>query len=346
MFSSRIIILFISFFFICGCGNKSSNNQADDDLSSNLNVSFNSNLTGFYFVGMINKNPGIYKFNAVKKSVSQFWSNKKEKVVELSYSSDRKNIFFLTSSDFGKKGVFPFISNIKLYLINLDSSKVKLVKKIGGGLQVFTTWTTDNTFKITLNSFDRTVVTYVNQQTFIFSEFGRELVNNSKTFDITKDGYPKPPDKMIKTISPKKNYTITTTDSTVTSIYLKYKNKKILITNSEQKLNQVDWTADGKHIIFSTIDITPRNKTLYDKQPNTSQIFVYSLEQKKIIKTFEGGGIKNFFINNNFLIFDDNFGKNSSIKIYNYKTLEPVQTIRIKGGCGLRNIPQIPDYSA
>ncbi|MCL5030287.1 MAG: hypothetical protein M1480_14845 [Bacteroidetes bacterium] len=346
MFSARIIILFSAFFFICGCGNKGSNSAADDNQESISDAKLASTLSDFYFVGKIGENPGLYKFNAEKKIVSRFWSNKKEKIVELSYAPNRKNIFFLTASDFGKKGVFPFISNVKLYLINLDSSKVKLVRKIGGGLQIFTTWTTDNTFKIILNSFDRTVVTYVNQQTFIFSEFGRELVNKSKIFDITKDGYPKPPEKLIKAFSPKNEFRIIYKDSSITSIYLKSKNKETVITSGEQKLNQVEWTSDNKFVIFSTIDITPRNKTLYDKLPDTSQLFVYDLKQKKIIKTFKGGGIKNFFINNNFLIFDDGFGKNSSIQIYNYKTLEPVQSIKIKGGCGLRNVPQIPDYSA
>ena len=346
MFSIRIFILFSAFLLLCGCGNKNSNSDTVDIKGTAAEIKSSAIPNDFYFVGIIGENPGLYKFNAKKKTAARFWSNKKEKVVELSYSSDHKNIFFLTASDFGKKGVFPFISNVKLYLINLDSSKVKFVQKIGGGLQIFTTWTTDNTFKVILNSFDRTVVTYVNQQTFIFSQFGRELVNNSKIFDITKDGYPKPPEKVIKDYSPNKIFRIISRDSSTTKIYLRTKTEETLIVSLDQKLNQVEWSPDEKYLFLSTIDITPRNKTLYDRQPNTSKIFLYDLKQKKIIKTFIGSGVKNFFINKVFLIFDDGFEKNSSIQIFNYKNHEPVQTIKIKGGCGLRNIPQIPDYSA
>lgn len=346
MFSARIIILFSALFFICGCSNKSSNKVFEDSPESIHDTNFSSSKFDFYFVGMIGENSGLYKFIADKKKVSRFWSNKKEKVVELSYSSDRKNIFFITASNFGKRGVFPFISNVKLYLINKDSSKVKFVQKLGSGLQIFTTWATDNTFKVILNSFDKTVVTYVNKQTFIFSEFGRELVNNSKIFDITKDGYPKPPGKLIKDYSPNNNFRIVFRDSSFTSIYLRTKTEESLITRVKQRLNQVEWSSDEKYLIFSTIDITPTNKTLYDKQPNTSQIFIYNIAQKKISRSFDGGGLKNFFINKNYLIFDNGFGKSSSIQIYNYKTLEPIQSIKIKGGCGLRYIPQFPDYSA
>ncbi len=345
MFKAEFTFLLSLLLFVCGCG-KNTNNNSSYDKGKVESSSVSSKLNDFYFVGMIGENPGIYKFNANKKIASRFWQNKNEKVVELSYSARRKIIFFITASDFGKKGVFPFISNVKLYKINPDSSKAMFVKKLGSGLQIFTEWSTDNTFKVILNSFDKTVVTYVNQQTFIFNEFGRELVNSSKIFDITKDGYPKPPQKSIKDYSPNNIFRIISIDSAVTKIYLRTKTEQTLIASVEQKLNQAEWTSNGKYLIFSTLDITPKNKTLYDKQPNTSKIFIYNLKQKKLIKTFIGGGLKNFFIQKDYLIFDDGFGRNSSIQIFNFKTLDPIQSIKIKGGCGLRNIPQIPDYSA
>ena len=113
-----------------------------------------------------------------------------------------------------------------------------------------------------------------------------------------------------------------------------------------QKLNQIEWTPENKYLIFSTINITPRNNTLYSKKPETAKIFIYSIPDKKIIKEWNGGGFKNFILLKDLLIFDDGFSKKSSIKIFDLKTLQITNSIRIKGGCGIRNIPSIPDYSA
>ncbi len=350
MCKAPLIILISIFCFLSGCSEKKlkEENRTDTRAALHSIQKKADAVNDFYFVGMIGENPGLYKFISKNKTVKQFWSSKDEKVVELSYSANRKAAFFLTANDYGKQGVFPFISQAKLYLIDLTASKTKLVKEIGSGLQVFMLWTTDNSFKVILNSFDTTVANYVNQETFIYSEFGRELVNNSKTFDITKEGYPNPPGRIGNFSSPNGKYTVWANDSIPASIYLRQKNKseKILMGTTDQKLNQVEWTPDSKYVIFSTLDISPMNKTLYDKQPSTSKILIYFLEEKKFTKFWEGGGVKNFFIENNYIIFDDGFGKNSIIRIYNYRTLKSIDTIQINGGCGLRNIPQIPDYSA
>ena len=349
MFKFNAGFLFLAFLLLAGCANQKGNKPAGTEkvkTISRQNAAVNYN--DFYFVGVVKQDTGILKYDFKSNRVKDVWSKRNEKVVELSYSPNRNAVFFLTAGDFGKKGVFPFIDNLKLYFINIDSGKVKFVKKLGSGLQVFTAWESDNTFKVILNSFDNTVANYVNRQTFIFSEFGRVLINESKTFDITKEGYPRPPEIKSNMQSPSGKYSIVPFDSLNTSIYLKNISgmKTYLITTGNQKLNQVEWTADGKYVIISTLNITPRNKTLYDKKPNTSCILVYSLNQKKILTGWSGGGIKNFFITNDLLIFDDNFGNNSVIKIFSLKTFKLTNTIRIPGGCGLRNIPAIPDYSA
>lgn len=343
-------ILFLTVMLLAaGCSNKSNNNSGS---SAQMNEHGKESIVkmpgGFYFVGMIGKYPGIYKFIGAKNRYNKFWAKDSEKVVDLSYSPGRNTIFFLTVSDYGKNGVFPFINNVKLYLLNPDSSKVTYITGIGSGLQVFTSWETDNSFKVVLNSFDTTVATYVNRHTLIFSEFGRGLVNETKTFDITKEGYPGPPDIPILRSSPYGNFTIVTPDSSGTTIYLKStkSGRNILIAKGDQKLNHVEWTPDNKYLIFSTINISPRNETLYKKNPSTSQLIIYSLNDKKILQRWGGGGIKNFFMENGFLIFDDGFGNNSSLKIYDYNTLKLLKVINVKGGCGLRNIPVIPDYSA
>lgn len=345
---SSILLLF-AIILIAGCRNSGEKNSGSTG-GGNPELSGKSLLsqTGFYFVGMLGGNAGIYKFDGSKNRIEKFWASDSEKVVDLSYSPGRKSIYFLTASNYGKNGVFPFINGIKLYLLNPDSSKASFIFSIGDGLQVFTSWETDNSFKVTLNSFDNTVANYVNQHTLIFSEFGRVLVNETKTFDITKEGYPGLPEIPLIKKSPYGNFSILTPDSTAETIYLKNtrSGKSILITKGSQKLNNAAWTPDNKYLIFSTINISPRNETLYKKNPATSQIIIYSLADKVITYVWKGSGIKNFFIEHGLLIFDDGFGGNSLIKIYDYNNLKLLKTITVKGGCGLRNIPVIPDYSA
>ncbi len=347
MFKTGLGVLFLLpiLFLIFGCSNKKSNEVKKYSGSSE---SLGKALGDFYFVGMIGDNPGIYKFISKNKRTSSFWTKEKEEVIELSYSPDRKCAFFLTATGYGKQGVLPFVNNVKLYLIKIDSSKVRLVQNVGNGIQIFTAWETDNTFKIILNSFDKTVANYINQEVLIFSEFGRKLVDNNETYDIVKEGYPKPPSSVQNFVSTGGEKLIAKADSTEVLIYLSSKSKKILklITRTDQKLNDAEWSADGKYLFFSTLDISPKNLSLDSLQPSTSKLYVYSIFKKRITKAWNGGGLKNFFIKNNYLIFDDGFEDSSLIHIFNFKTDEPVYTIRIKGGCGLRNIPSAPKYGS
>ncbi len=349
MINIKIGTLFLALLFFSGCANQNDNNTKELNTSENSAYKNQQTKTGnFYFVGYINERPGIYKYDINRNTYSGFWSNENESIVELSHSPKGNRIFFLTAKDFGKAGVFPFIHNVKLYLLDQDSSKVNFVKSIGSGLQVFTAWETDNTFRVIINSFDKTVANYVNQHTLIYSEFGRKLVDETKTFDITKEGYPQPPVVKRKTKSPYGEYLVAANDSQLTSIYLKNisNNKFYFIAKGDQKLNQINWMPDNKYVIISTLNISPRNNTLYNKQPETSRIFLYSISDKKIIKEWDGGGVKNFILLNGMLIFDDGFSNKSSINIFNLNTLQMIKSIHVLGGCGIRNIPTIPDYSA
>ena len=345
----KICIFSLTLLLLAGCVNQNENNTKELNTSENSALkNYQTKTENFYFVGNVNDRPGIYKYNINKNSYSKFWSNENESVVELSHSPKGNRIFFLTAKEFGKAGVFPFIHNVKLYLLDQDSSKVDYIKSIGSGLQVFTAWEADNTFRVILNSFDKTVANYINQHTLIYSEFGRKLVDEMKAFDITKEGYPQPPAAKGKTRSPYGEYLVAASDSQQTSIYLKSSSnhKKSFIDSSSQKLNQIDWTPDNKYVIISTLNISPRNNTLYDKKPETSKIIIYSINGNKIIKKWDGGGLKNFILLKNLLIFDDGFKKKSSINLFNLNTLQMIDSIHIQGGCGIRNIPTIPDYSA
>ena len=346
MYSKFFIFIITGLIFFSGCKNNKSNPGLEHNDTTVGHYKPNGSFTSgeFYFVGMIGDNPGIYSFFAgvkqqgrQEKEINKFWFKRKEKVIKLSYSLNKKNVFFLTAEDYGKKAILPYLIGIKLYRISLDSSKVTFIKKIGNAVQVFTMWGQDNTFRIILNSFDRNSADFVNQQTLIFNVLGKNISSTSKKFNITKEGYPQIEERTGMTTSPESKYSVFAIDSTKTSIYLQTNSdgKAGLITSVMQKFNHADWSPDEKFLFFSVINPSLKDKLTYGKD---SKIFVYSIDHKKIITALNAENIRNFFVTGDLLILDKGFQKNSFIDIINYRNMKPFYSIRLQNGCGLKSI--------
>ncbi len=301
----------------------------------------------FVFAAPAAKNTGLFKYDILKDAYSPFWSLRNETVLDFSYADDNSTAFFVTASSAGKIGLFPFVRNVKIYQFDPVTSKVTMLKEIGSGLQVFTSWEKENSFKVIFNNIDQTVASYVEQFTYIFNQSGRLALEEKKVFDLTTEGFPPYPSITKQTLSPSGNAQLNAAKTDLAYDYSIINNKKeTYVTTLPESLNRVYWTEDGKYIVFTTFDLTPANETLYDDEPQTSNIFVFSLEENKVVFHKDGGGIKNFLMRGNNLFFDDGFGDSSSVLCYNIKKNELTTVISLKGGCGLRNIPQIPDYDA
>jgi hypothetical protein len=254
--------------------------------------------------------------------------------------------FFLTAGHFGKKNIFPYITRVKLYEINIDSSKVRFIKRIGDGIQVFTQWEDKNNFRIVINRIDKIVATYIRQQTFIYNIFGKELLNETKIFDLTKNGYPRPAQNPDNLNSPSKRFTVLNKGKDTTQVYLQDhdKGEQYYVLGNGQKINKIRWSEDEKYLILSTIDLNINKKTLNANVLETSTLVIYNINKYQIVKQWNGDGVKNFYIRNDFLIFDNGFRENSRVDIFNLKKMNQFDEIKIKRGCGLRNIPEIPNY--
>lgn len=346
MHSAKFILIISFILLISGCRNNDKIVENERNNGTNSSSSSNKTIDELYFVGMISKAPGIYKFISKNqapgkrdKNIIKFWTKKTEKVIKLSYSPDKKSIFFLTAEDFGKKAVIPYVIEVKLYKIDRDSSKVYFIKKIGSGLQVFTIWGQDKTFRIFLNSFDRNSADFVNQQISIFDGTGKEVSTNSKKFNILKQGYPQIEESLGITSSPGSKYSIFEVDSPKTAIYLQSNSdgKAEQITSTNQKLKQADWSPDEKYVIFSTANSPGNNKAASGSSPGNSKYFIYSIKDKSI-KSLNISGAKNFIVIGGVIIFDKGYQQSSFIEIINIKTRERVYSIHLPGGCGLKNI--------
>ncbi len=346
MLKTPLLLFFLV--LIVGCGNKQQKPPELVQVKKDKKIIKQEKFDSFLFVGVIVHKAGIYKFDVIKKKRKEFWSNYNEQVVELSYSPDRKSAFFLTAGHLGKRSFLPYITKVRLYLIDISTYKVKFIKSLGNGVQVFTQWDSNSNFKVIVNRSDKIVPTYINQQTYIYNLFGKELLNEIQTYDLTKNRYPRPPHNKLNYYSPDGKYKLVNQSADSTSVYLvdDKTDSANFITSNSQQLNEFSWSYDENYLIFSTIDIRVSNKTLSSKEPATSSLYIYDIQQKKIVEEWKGNGVKNFFIRNDFLIFDNGFEKKSSITIFNYRTLKVYDVIKLKNGCGLRSIPELPDLKA
>ena len=342
----KILLPGLLFILLIGCGDNGKNYETKPVANETL---IKEDTTQFIFVGMIGEKAGLYQYDFENKKPKKFWFSPSEQVVELSFSENRKAAFFLTARSYGKRGVFPFITRVKLYSIDLDSTKVKFITNIGGGMQVFTEWVDSNNFKVALNSIDIKVSEYINQRTFIFNRFGKVLLNEKKIYNFVKEGYPSLPKKSINLESSKLNGELKVVEKGEDKLlYLQKDSDDNLkfICKDNKKLRDVVWDYNSFDLIFSTADVTPGNETIYSKDPQTSSLYVYSIKEDSIDGKWDGGGYKNFFIQNDKLFFDTGFKENSRIIIFDLNNNSPVDSIKISGGCGLENIPELPDYSA
>jgi len=291
------------------------------------------------FVGTTDK-PELFKFDLEDKSIKPIWSHKKEKVVELSYSPDRKILFFLTAKKWGISGNIPSINDVKLYMINTETFKVDFIEKIGTGIQVFSQWENESSFKVTLNYVDKTISSYINQNTRLFNSFGKKLSDEIKTFDLTKDGYP----RLEKSTNFNSGKFILEESAKDSIVYIKdiEEEERFQITKTKQNINRIEWLHEISAIIFSTLDAALTEESVNEDSIETSGLYFYSINEKKIKEKWAGKGYKNFDVINNYLIFDTGFDENSIIILFDLLKEETIDTIKIKGGCGLRNIPKLP----
>ncbi|MGE5680940.1 MAG: hypothetical protein ACM34K_08685 [Bacillota bacterium] len=299
-------------------------------------------FANLFFVGRQNAQSSVYKYNIKSGRTELFWSNSKEMVVDLSLPKDEGSAFFITASEFGRKTIFPYINNVRLYRINLITLKVEKLKELGNGIQLFSSWTNDNTYRVLLNVFDKRKSTFVVQTRLYFNAYGNLVKNEKVTYDIVKEKYPVPAPVYNDIASTDKKYKFVISNLNDQNIFSLVDNKMSRkdIYSTTQTLNSAEWWDNGKYLIFSTYD--PGFKRNSKKGNATSGLFVYSAKDNKILSSWYGGGYKNFLLRGDLLFFDDGFNNNSKIIIYNLKDNKAISPIIMRGGCGIRNIPVLP----
>lgn len=330
--------MFVVILILCisACGDSESQKKSDEEIADTTST---INKNSFLFLTEWFDKVGVYKYDLLKKEYSPVWWHPRENVVMLVYKPGGYPSYFFTSDKIGTRGSFPSFSDLKLFLISQDLSETKQIDNIGDGIQFTTRWNDDGNLEIIYTAVDKTIASYINQYTKVYDHYGKLIDSDIKTFDIEKSGFPELIPPRNSTISPSGKYGVTFRED---SVFLKTVGSDSLefATVLKLNLNKFIWSDDEDFLFISTLNLN--DETVKTKNPETSELIIYSLSADSLIELFRGLGLKNFFTMDDMLIFDDGFGKSSIINVYSLSQQQIVDLIKPKAGCGLVNLPMLP----
>jgi len=335
---SFILIFFLLAATLVVCSGCSKSVEEEKIIHTDIKDSGSTkSLTHFLFIGRWFGKNGIYKYDMIKNKYEILWWHPRENVTLLTSKPGNFSSFFLTGGKAGMKGNFPFFEKIKIYRVNADLSGTENIYKIDSGMQISTGWNDDGNFEVVFTSIDKTDPSYINKYKKTFDLYGRLIDDEIETFHIIKDGFPELLSRRNPTVSRSGKYGIAISGD---SVFFKTTEKDSLffIATAKNKLHKISWSDDEKFLFLSTLELN--NKTAKTKNPQTSDLFVYSVEHDSITASWGSSGIKNFFTFDTLIVFDDGFGRNSIINIYNFVKNKLVTQIRTKSECGLVYIPK------
>lgn len=299
-----------------------------------------TNVEKILFVGVKGETPSVYIYDLKQNKYKVFWYKPRETVIDLSVSPDFMKAYFITALSIEEGGTLPLIRKVKLYLVDLKLLRITHIKNFGNTGQIITKWEDENNYTIIMNTIDKVIATDVNQTTQLFNNFGKLLIDESKTFDILKDGFPQPPKTKTNYESPSMRYVIQeSAERNAYHLTDRTTKEKDSISSVPLYTNQLSWSYDDKFVTANFYDVNLNNPDGAVTKIDSSSIVIYSLTDKKIQREWNGTGLKNFTLLNDLLLFDSGFGELSELLIYNLKTDEVTNTIHLRGGCGLKNIP-------
>lgn len=332
----KIFTVLICTLLITACNNQDKKNKESETDQDRDTLSIVKN--SFLFLTEWFDKVGVFKYELEKKKYSPVWWHPRENVVLLVYKPGELPAYFFTAEKIWSRGSLPSFSRLKLFLISHDLSEIKQIDDIGSGLQFTARWNDDDNLEVVFTSVDKTIASYVNQYKKMYDHYGRLVDSEIKTFDIQKSGFPQLVPPRNSTISPSGRYGLSIKAD---SVFVKTTGSESLkfVTIMNHNLNKIKWSEDEKYLFLSTLDLN--NETIKSRNPETSELIIYSLKADTLIETFRGAGLKNFLIMDNTLVFDDGFDNNSVISIYDLKQKRIIGVIKPRVGCGLQVMPTL-----
>lgn len=337
MKSFTFLLLFASFLLLPfnSCDKLSEEENEVPEIVPDTTVS--EKINHFLFVGKWYGKAGVYKFDLRTKEQETVWWHPRENVYMLIYKTKPEPAFFFTIRKTGSKGNFPFFERVKIYRISEDLSNTEFIYEIEGGVQITARWNNDENLEVVFTEIDNTDPTYINRHIKTFDGYGKLINDELEVFNLVTDGFPELLPERDPTVSPSGKYGISAIGD---SVFLKMAESDSLkfIAGINHDLNKIRFSDDEKFLFFSTLDL--ENESVKTRKPETSELFVYSILKDSVVVNWKGSGVKNFFILDSLLIFDDGFSRYSSISVFNYFNQKIINEVDFKGECGLFYVPK------
>jgi hypothetical protein len=327
-------LVFASIIFF-SCSDVNESDLDEENLNNEIENAQLSKFSGFYFVGNYEGRPSIYRYDHETDKYKVFWHSDDERVIDLLISPDYKSCYFITKREQRLKSSQPAIEKGRLYRIDFEIKKVESITHLEDGIQIIPFWMDNDRFTLVINSIDKTIASYVNKNTQVYNRFGKLLSDNTEVYDLTRDGYPVTKLPTLISSSPNDLFTVVEKKDSII-IRQQKSNKEIKTGFSFKKILQLGWAENNKDIII-LMKSEDQEKQSSNEASNTLLV-IFDLQKKKVVKMFDKVDGNRFVLIGDFLIFDNGFGKDSHIEIFKLESLSNYKTIKINGGCGLRNI--------
>ncbi|MCF8315004.1 MAG: hypothetical protein K9I71_02720 [Ignavibacteriales bacterium] len=297
------------------------------------------NYTNYLVVGKhLDDRPALYSFNLKTKKTDLVWSKWGRKIIGFHYTPDYSSAYFLSTLGMGIRGSLPYVLDARIYFIRKETGEAKLLENLGKGLQLYSFWESSKLFKVNFTFLDTFKTSTLISRLFTYNAKGKNIEMKEQVYELLKDGFPSIPKPLLDISSPAGSFSIKIANAEgITDVFLQdqIRNNRAYLTSTDHIVYSCGWTDDEKYLFFNTNNFGQAAKA----EEMQSNLFVVNTGTKMIEKVFQGTGYKNFVIYDNLLIFDDNFDEKSAITFYEYRKDNIYHILKIRGGCGVKNIP-------
>lgn len=287
-------------------------------------------FSNIVFLGKRNGRPSIYRYNLKLDETNLFWTNEFKKVLSINPAPDKNYAFFITAIRYGREGNLPFVFRGELYKFDFTEISAVRVDKYGDVIQFFTDWEDENSFRVSYNYNDLLESSFIISRKKIYDKKGNILADESKNYDLLKEGYPVPDFKPANAYSRDKKYYVSVIEDLkkYNALMLKYvpteESREVFRTKNE--IINVSFTDIENKIVAAAIEA----------ETGKTKIYVYSIADKKITHELTASGSPHFAIRGEILVYENDEKGKIGLIIFDLDKSNIVKKISLQGGCGLR----------
>ncbi len=297
-------------------------------------------FTNVLFVAKYLGRPSVYSYNLLTKQSSIEWSKWQRKVISLNYSPNKESAFITTAFSYGRESSFPYVHEVRIYFLNRANEQSDELAEPGDGVQLYTYWESNDTFKVNFTKLDTINSKIVLQNIYPFDINGKLGFIQNRKYDLLQHGFPTTPKRKPVYLSPNKNFQFRNVQSeNESNIYLKnfkQRSEELVIT-TKRNINDARWSKDGNFLFIITNDSAVDSKGI--KAEKTGELIIINAIKMKIVRIFSGFQFENVLVHGKLLFFDERLKDIAQIAVYDYTRDKLLNTIFVYGGCGLNNLP-------